>query len=93
MIFLKYLIFIFCIAFFLFSVLAYVQGKKQRQKAKESKALFFDKIKHNKPILKISDDVYYFKGAYLTDSYFIFNHCKIRHYKNLIFINQLLKSV
>lgn len=91
MLFIKYLLFIFCLSFLLFSVLAYVQGKKRRQKIKEDNALFFDKIKHSKPIIKISDDVYYYKGAYLTEKHFIFNNCKIRHYKDLSFINRLLK--
>ena len=93
MIFIKYLIFIFCLAFVVFFILAYVQGKKQRQKAKAKQALFFEKIKNNKPILKISDEVYYFKGAYLTEEFFIFNRCKVRHYKDLHFINQLLLNI
>lgn len=93
MIFIKYLIFIFCLVFIIFFILAFVQAKKQKLKIKENKALFFDKIKNHKPILKISDDVYYFKGVYLTDEQFIFNQCKIRHYKDLAFINRLLRSV
>lgn len=92
MIFLKYLIFIFCLAFIIFFILAYVQGKKQKKKTKENKALFFDKIKHNKPILKISDDVYYYKGLYLTDTYLFFNGCKIKHYKDPLFIYQVLRA-
>lgn len=93
MLFIKYLIFIFCLAFIIFFILVYIQGKKQRQKIKENKALFFDKIKHNKPILKLSENVYYFKGAYLTENYFLYNQCKIKHYKDLAFINRLFKSI
>lgn len=93
MIFIKYLIFIFCLSFIIFFILAFVQAKKQRQKIKDNKALFFEKIKKNKPIFKISENVYYFKGAYLTENYFLYNQCKIRHYKDLLFINRLLKSV
>ncbi len=93
MIFIKYLIFIFCLSFITFFILAYIQSKKQKLKIKENKALFFEKIKHNKLILKISDDVYYYKGGYLTYNFFIVNQCKIKHYKNLNFINQLLKTV
>ena len=93
MLFLNYLIYIFISSFIIFFILAFVQAKKQKLKIKENKALFFEKIKKNKPILKISDNVYYFKGAYLTDNYLFFNQCKIKHYKDLAFINLLLKSV
>ena len=62
MLFLNYLIYIFISSFIIFFILAFVQAKKQKLKIKENKALFFDKIKKNKPILKISDDVYYYNA-------------------------------
>ena len=92
MLFLNYLIYIFISSFIIFFILAFVQAKKQKLKIKENKALFFDKIKKNKPILKISDDVYYYKGLYLTDTYLFFNGCKIKHYEDPLFIYQVLRT-
>lgn len=93
MLFINYLIFIFCLAFIISFILACIQGKKQRQEQKKKQELFFRKIKNNYSIVKISDDVYYYKGAYLTDKYLIFNNCKIRHYEDFLFAHRLLKFI
>ncbi len=45
MLFIKYLIFIFCLGVVTSFILAFVQAKKQRQKTRENQALFFEKIK------------------------------------------------
>ncbi|MCT8702621.1 hypothetical protein KZ405_08110, partial [Glaesserella parasuis] len=74
-------------------ILAFFQAKKQRQEQKKKQELFFQKIKNNYSIVKISDDVYYYKGAYLTEKYLILNDCKIRHYQDFLFTHRLLKFI
>lgn len=93
MLFINYLIFIFCLAFIISFILAFFQAKMQRQEQKKKQELFFQKIKTNYSIVKISDDVYYYKGAYLTEKYLIHNDCKIRHYQDFLFAHRLLKFI
>lgn len=45
MLFIKFLVFVFCLGLVSFSILAFVDAKKQRQKTRENQALFFEKIK------------------------------------------------
>ncbi|MDY4593973.1 MAG: hypothetical protein SO424_02755 [[Pasteurella] aerogenes] len=68
-------------------------AKKKRQKRKEDRALFFEKIKKNKPIVRISNEIYYYKGSYLTDECFILKQGKIQHHKNLSLIISLLHTM
>ncbi|MDP0344166.1 hypothetical protein Q7Z35_07485 [Glaesserella parasuis] len=93
MLFIKFLVFVFCLGVITSFILTFVDAKKQRQKTRENQALFFEKIKKNNPIIKISDDVYYYKGAYLTEKYLIHNDCKIRHYQDFLFAHRLLKFI
>ncbi|MDO9950385.1 hypothetical protein Q7404_07985 [Glaesserella parasuis] len=93
MLFIKFLVFIFCLSSVIFLILAFFQAKKQRQEQKKKQELFFRKIKTNYSIVKISDDVYYYRGAYLTEKYLIFNDCKIRHYEDFLFTHRLLKFI
>ncbi|MDG6263477.1 hypothetical protein Q7306_07725 [Glaesserella parasuis] len=93
MLFIKFLVFVFCLSFVIFLILAFFQAKKQRQEQKKKQELFFRKIKNNYSIVKISDDVYYYKGAYLTEKYLIHNDCKIRHYQDFLFAYRLLKFI
>lgn len=93
MLFIKFLVFVFCLGLVISSILAFFDAKKQRQKAREHQALFFEKIKKNKPIIKISDNVYYYKGAYLTEKYLIHHDCKIRHYQDFLFTHRLLRFI
>ncbi|MCT8770021.1 hypothetical protein KZ414_09260, partial [Glaesserella parasuis] len=62
MLFIKFLVFVFCLGLVIFSILAFFDAKKQRQEQKKKQELFFRKIKNNYSIVKISDDVYYYKG-------------------------------
>lgn len=93
MLFIKFLVFVFCLTCVASLIWAFFQAKMQRQEQKKKQELFFRKIKTNYSIVKISDDVYYYKGAYLTDKYLIFNDCKIRHYEDFLFAHRLLKSI
>lgn len=93
MIFIKFLLFCSCLGAVTSFILAFFQAKEQRQQQKKKRELFFRKIKTNYSIVKISDDVYYYKGVYLTDKYLIFNDCKIRHYRDFLFTHCLLKSI
>ncbi|MCT8580526.1 hypothetical protein KZ455_08620 [Glaesserella parasuis] len=93
MLFIKFLVFVFCLAAVASFIWAFFQAKMQRQEQKKKQELFFRKIKTNYSIVKISDDVYYYKGAYLTDKYLIFNNCKIRHYEDFLFAHRLLKFI
>lgn len=93
MLFIKYLVFVFCLTAVASFIWAFFQAKMQRQEQKKKQELFFRKIKTNYSIVKISDDVYYYKGAYLTDKYLIFNNCKIRHYEDFLFAHRLLKFI
>lgn len=45
MLFIKFLVFVFCLGVITSFILAFFQAKKQRQKAREHQALFFEKIK------------------------------------------------
>lgn len=93
MLFIKFLVFVFCLTCVASLIWAFFQAKMQRQEQKKKQELFFRKIKTNYSIVKISDDVYYYKGAYLTEKYLIFNDCKIRHYEDFLFAYRLLKSI
>lgn len=93
MLFIKFLVFVVCLGIITSFILAFFQAKEQRQQQKKKQELFFRKIKTNYSIVKISDDVYYYKGAYLTEKYLIFNDCKIRHYQDFLFAHCLLKSI
>ncbi|MDP0026536.1 hypothetical protein Q7301_06720 [Glaesserella parasuis] len=93
MLFIKFLVFVFCLGIITSFILAFFQAKEQRQEQKKKQELFFQKIKTNYSVVKISDDVYYYKGAYLTDKYLIFNNCKIRHYQDFLFAHRLLKFI
>ncbi|AMW15828.1 hypothetical protein [Glaesserella parasuis] len=93
MLFIKFLVFVFCLTAVASFIWAFFQAKMQRQEQKKKQELFFQKIKTNYSIVKISDDVYYYKGAYLTGKYLIFNNCKIRHYEDFLFAHRLLKFI
>lgn len=93
MIFIKFLVFCSCLGAVTSFILAFFQAKMQRQEQKKKQELFFQKIKTNYSIVKISDDVYYYKGAYLTEKYLIHNDCKIRHYQDFLFAHRLLKFI
>lgn len=93
MLFIKFLVFCFCLGCVASLILAFFQAKMQRQEQKKKLALFFRKITTNYSIVKISDDVYYYKGAYLTEKYLIHNDCKIRHYQDFLFAHRLLKFI
>lgn len=93
MLFIKYLVFVYCLTAVAYLIWAFFQAKMQRQEQKKKLELFFRKIKTNYSILKISDDVYYYKGAYLTEKYVIHNDCKIRHYQDFLFAHRLLKFI
>ncbi|EQA06485.1 hypothetical protein [Glaesserella parasuis] len=45
MLFIKYLVFVFCLGVATSFILAFVQAQKQRQKTRENLVLFFEKIK------------------------------------------------
>lgn len=93
MLFIKFLVFVFCLTAITYFIWAFFQAKMQRQEQKKKQELFFQKIKTNYSIVKISDDVYYYKGAYLTEKYLIHNDCKIRHYQDFLFAHRLLKFI
>ncbi|MDG6828527.1 hypothetical protein Q7267_08355 [Glaesserella parasuis] len=93
MLFIKYLVFVCCLTAVASFIWAFFQAKMQRQEQKKKRELFFRKIKTNYSIVKISDDVYYYRGAYLTEKYLIFNDCKIRHYEDFLFTHRLLKFI
>ncbi|MDG6241889.1 hypothetical protein Q7370_07100 [Glaesserella parasuis] len=93
MLFIKFLVFVVCLGIITSFILAFFQAKEQRQEQKKKQELFFQKIKTNYSIVKISDDVYYYKGAYLTEKYLIHNDCKIRHYQDFLFAHRLLRFI
>ncbi|MCT8830446.1 hypothetical protein KZ473_06730 [Glaesserella parasuis] len=93
MLFVKFLVFVFCLGVVTSLIWAFFQAKMQRQEQKKKRELFFRKMKTNYSIVKISDDVYYYKGAYLTEKYLIHNDCKIRHYQDFLFAHRLLKFI
>lgn len=93
MLFIKFLVFVFCLTAVTSLIWAFFQAKMQRQEQKKKRELFFQKMKTNYSIVKISDDVYYYKGAYLTEKYLIHNDCKIRHYQDFLFAHRLLKFI
>ncbi|MDO9973635.1 hypothetical protein Q7405_06720 [Glaesserella parasuis] len=93
MLFIKYLVFVCCLTAVTSLIWAFFQAKMQRQEQKKKRELFFQKMKTNYSIVKISDDVYYYKGAYLTEKYLIHNDCKIRHYQDFLFAHRLLKFI
>lgn len=81
---------IILIGFISFYAIAFYQAKKEM---KESRIKFFNKIKTHYPIIRINDNLYYFKGAYLSDSDFYLNNIKMKHYQNLNFTFNLLRIV
>ncbi|MDY4593972.1 MAG: hypothetical protein SO424_02750 [[Pasteurella] aerogenes] len=89
----KFFIFLYCLGFILGLFWHIFTAKKKKQKRKEDRFLFFEKIKKNKPILRISNEVYYYKGSYLTDECFILKQGKIQHHKNLSLIISLLHTM
>lgn len=93
MLFIKFLVFVVCLGIITSFILAFFQAKEQRQQQKKKQELFFRKIKNNYSIVKISDDVYYYKGVYLTDKYLIHHDCKIRHYQDFLFTHRLLRFI
>ncbi|MDO9871515.1 hypothetical protein Q7476_06585 [Glaesserella parasuis] len=93
MLFIKYLVFVCCLTAVTSLIWAFFQAKMQRQEQKKKRELFFQKMKTNYSIVKISDDVYYYKGAYLTEKYLIHNDCKIRHYQDFLFAHRLLRFI
>lgn len=50
-----------------------------------------EEIERIYPIVKIKNNLYYFKGLYLTQEYVIFNSQKIKHYKRKNYILNLLR--
>lgn len=53
----------------------------------------FSQIKKYHQIIKIKNNVYYFRGVYITPDYMYYLDFKIQHFKNLFFIQQFLKSI
>lgn len=79
-------------AFILFYFLIYLKVKKEKEEEKEEVKLFFDKIARFAPIIQFKNCAYY-NGLYITADYIIFENLKIKHYKDLNFIRQIIKTI
>lgn len=82
---------IYLIGFFSFQLFAYLFARKERQRLKMIPDPTLEEIEKIYPIVKISNNLYYFRGSYLTSEYFYFNNQKIKHYNRKNYILNLLR--
>lgn len=78
---------IYLIGFFIIYFLIFLIAKKSKSKADP----IFEQIGVIYPLIKIKSDLFYYNGLYLTPDLIIINNQKIRHFKNKIFIINVLK--
>lgn len=82
---------IYLIGFFSFQLFYYLLARKERQRLKMIPDPTLEEIERIYPIVKIRNNLYYFKGSYLTPEFFYFNNQKIKHYKRKNYILNLLR--
>ena len=83
---------LFISAFILFYFLIYLKVKKEKEREKEEVKLFCQKIAIFAPIINLKTYCYY-KTLYITPDYLVFKNLKIKHYQDINFIRQIIKTI
>ena len=84
---------IYLIGFCALHLFCYLSARKERQRLKTTTDPTLEEIERIYPIVKIRNNLYYFRGSYLTNEYFYFNNQKLKHYKRKNYILNLLRIV
>lgn len=85
----------FCIGYLLFFFLVwlffYLWWLLDPPKFEENP--IFNYLKVHYKIVKIKNNVYYYKGLYITDEYIIHNGFKMQHFENKGFLFRYLRTI
>lgn len=85
----------FCVAYliFIFSIWLIYYLRWQLYPPLKIESPIFNFLKIHFEIVKIKNNLYYYKGLYITDNAIIHNNLKFKHFENKGFLFRYLKSI
>lgn len=89
------MLFYFCIAYlsFFFCVWLFFYLRWRFYPPVKTESPIFNFLKIHFEIVKIKNDLYYYRGLYLTDKHLIHKGFKVEHFQNKNFLFRYLKTI
>lgn len=81
----------YLISLFLIWLFFYLRWRLYPPITKENE--IFHQVSKYHQIIRIKNNLYYYKGIYITPDYMYYLDFKIQHFRSLFFIRQFLKSI